>query len=88
MTHLDIAIAPLHQQIAARLALAFIDSAEDRLGLVLAEVGALDGDGALAVLAVQSRNLAEALSRLMGSQESARSVLQRTVLDAGVAADE
>ncbi|MDQ1308234.1 MAG: hypothetical protein QG671_4068 [Actinomycetota bacterium] len=87
MTHLDIAIAPQHQQIAARLALAFVDSAEDRLGLVLAEVGALDSDGALAVLAVQSRNLAEALSRLMGSQESARSVLQRTVLDAGVATD-
>jgi len=88
MTHLDIAIAPQHQQIAARLALAFIDSAEDRLGLVLAEVGALDSDGALAVLAVQSRNLAEALSRLMGSQESARSVLQRTILDAGMAGDE
>lgn len=89
MTHLDIAIAPQHQQIAARLALAFVDSAEDRLGLVLAEVGALDSDGALAVhLAVQSRNLAEALSRLMGSQESARSVLQRTILDAGVATDE
>jgi len=87
MTHLDIAIAPQHQQIAARLALAFVDSAEDRLGLVLAEVGALDSDGALAVLAVQSRNLAEALSRLMGSQESARSVLQRTILDAGMAAD-
>ncbi len=88
MTHLDIAIAPQHQQIAARLALAFVDSAEDRLGLVLAEVGALDSDGALAVLAVQSRNLAEALSRLMGSQESARSVLQRTILDAGMAGDE
>ena len=87
MTHLDIAIAPQHQQIAARLALAFVDSAEDRLGLVLAEVGALDSDGALAVLAVQSRNLAEALSQLMGSPESARSVLQRTVLDAGLATD-
>lgn len=88
MTHLDIAIAPQHQQIAARLALAFVDSAEDRLGLVLAEVGALDSDGALAVLAVQSRNLAAALTGLPSLDEAARAALQRTILDAGMAGDE
>ena len=88
MTHLDIAIAPQHQQIAARLALAFVDSAEDRLGLVLAEVGALDREAALAVAAVQSRNLAAALTGLLGSDEAARAALQRTILDAGMAGDE
>lgn len=84
---LNIVIRPEHQAIAARLALAFVDEDEGRLGRVTAEVAALTPDDALAVLAVQSRNLASALTDL-ASAEAARAVLQRTVLDAGMAGDE
>ena len=87
MTHLDIVITPEHQAIAARLALAFVDSDEHRLDAAITEVAALDREAALAVAAVQSRNLAAALSGLLGD-EAARAALQRTILDAGMAGDE
>ena len=88
MTHLDIVIAPEHQAMAARLALAFIDADEHRLNVAITEVAALDSEAALAVAAVQSRNLAAALTELLGSDEAARAALQRTILDAGMAGDE
>jgi hypothetical protein len=84
MTHLDIVITPEYQAIAARLALAFIDADEHRLDAAITEVAALDREAALAVAAVQSRNLAAALSGLLGD-EAARAALQRTILDAGMA---
>ena len=87
MTHLDIVITPEHQVIAARLALAFIDADEHRLNAAITEVAALDREAALAVAAVQSRNLAAALTGLLGD-EAARAALQRTILDAGMAGDE
>ncbi|HPY26394.1 MAG TPA: hypothetical protein PLK19_18995 [Mycobacterium sp.] len=88
MTHLDIVITPERQVIAARLALAFIDADEHRLNAAITEVAALDREAALAVAAVQSRNLAAALTGLLGSDEAARAALQRTILDAGMAGDE
>ena len=87
MTHLDIVITPERQATAARLALAFIDADEHRLDAAITEVAALDREAALAVAAVQSRNLAAALTGLLGD-EAARAALQRTILDAGMAGDE
>ena len=87
MTHLDIVITPERQATAARLALAFIDADEHRLNAAITEVAALDREAALAVAAVQSRNLAAALTGLLGD-EAARAALQRTILDAGMAGDE
>lgn len=87
MTNLDIRIEPLHQVLAARLGLAAIDGAAERIDGGLSEVAALGVSDALAVLAVQSRNLAAALVAALGI-DGARAVFARTVLDAGVAGDE
>jgi len=87
MTQLDVQIEPQHQAIAARLGLAAVDGSADRIDNGLSEVAALGIPDALAVLAVQSRNVAAALVASQGV-DGARAVFQRTILDAGVADDE
>ena len=87
MTHLDVQIQPAHQALAARLGLAAVDGSADRIDAGLSEVAALGITEALAVLAVQTRNLAAALVASQG-RDCARAVFQRTILDAGVADDE
>ena len=84
MTQLDVQIQPQHQAIAARLGLAAVDGSADRVDSGLSEVAALGIPDALAVLAVQSRNLAAAVIALQGL-DGARAVFQRTILDAGMA---
>ena len=80
MTNLNIEIEPQHQAIAARLGLALLDGDPDRVDGALSEVAALGLECALAVLAVQTRNLVSALTP--HGIEQARAVLQRTTLDA------
>lgn len=87
MTQLDIKIEPEHQEIAARLGLALLDSDPARVDAALSETAARGLDGVLAVLAVQSWNLAAMMAALQGLDD-ARAVLQRTILDAKLARDE
>lgn len=87
MTHLDIAIEPIHQEIAGRLGLALIDTDPERVGMALAEVAEAGLEAALAIVAVQTRNLVAALMMLQGL-EDARASLQRTILDSKLAGDE
>lgn len=84
MTQLDVQIQPEHQALAARLGLAAVDGSADRIHSGLSEVAALGIPDALAVLAVQSRNLAAALVASCGV-DAARAVFERTILDAGEA---
>ncbi len=87
MTNLDIAIKPAHQELAARLVLGAVDGSAERIDRGLTEVAAAGMSAALAVIAVQSRNLAAALLESHGV-DGAQAVLGRTVLDAKMADDE
>ncbi len=84
MDPLDIAIQPHHQAVAARLGLAAVDESNDRTGKGLAEVAALGIPDALAVIAVLSHNLANALTGTVGV-DAARKMFERTILVAGEA---
>ena len=76
-----IEVTPYHQQLAARLALATIERNAERFETGLAEVLAAGVKAALAVLTVQSRNLAAAVL-LLHDVEDARIIFQRTIFDA------
>ncbi|MBV8346517.1 MAG: hypothetical protein JOZ49_02970 [Mycolicibacterium sp.] len=79
-------VTAYHQELAARLALATIERNADSIETGLAEVAAAGVSTALAVLIVQSRNLAAAMIVLQGI-EDARRFLQRTIFDAEVDPD-
>ena len=83
----QIEVTAYHQELAARLALATIERSADRIETGLAELAGAGVLTALAVLTVQSRNLAAAMIVLQGSIEDARSFLQRTIFDAEVDRD-
>lgn len=85
MSSLDIQVLPEHQGRAARLALAFVDGDQARVGLVLDEMR-FDGlDAALASNTVSASNLAAALVARFGEGD-ARRILEVTVLQANEAA--
>jgi hypothetical protein len=84
--HFHIEVTAYHQELAARLALATIERNADRIEAGLAEVAAAGVSAALAVLSVQSRNLAAAMIVLQGI-DGARRFLQRTIFDAEVDRD-
>ena len=84
---MDVRVNPVHEEFAARLGQAGTTADAAQATAILDEIGAAGVECALAVLAVQSRNLVMLLS-LMQGRESALQVFDRTVLDAGQACDE
>ena len=82
-----IEVTPRHQELAARLGLATIDLNTDRLHTGLSEIAAAGMHAALAVISVQTRNLALALL-LYHSVEDIRTMLERTILDARAGRDD
>ena len=83
---LDTPISPADQELAARLMLSSIDGASDRVHSGLMEAIS-DPNRAVAVIGLLTRHLAFTLVARHGP-EKARALLQKSILDAGAAADE
>lgn len=81
MTQLEIQITPSHQEIAARLGLAVVDGAADRIDNGLSEIAAAGMSTALPVIALLAQHLATATLVLHGLDD-ARAVFGRTIIDA------
>jgi len=84
---LNIPVTPADQQLAARLGLASIDGDSDRYVQVMAEIIAGGLPCAIAVLSVTNNHLASGMATHLGVA-AARSVFERTILDAPQASDD
>ena len=84
---MNITVQPAHEEFGARLGRAGVTGDADGADRVLAEIAGAGLECALAVLAVQSRNLVVTLTLLRGPDE-ARGIFEKTIIDAGAALDD
>jgi hypothetical protein len=83
---MDVPVTPVHEEYAARLGFAAMQSDAAAIDGILDEIADAGLAYALAVVAVQTRNLVWTL-RLHQGDEVARSLFERTIIDAGQACD-
>lgn len=82
-----VTVTPAAEEFAARLGAAGTDRDAAKVDAVLGEIAAAGLPMALAVLAVQTRNLVWML-KLQHGDEAARKLFETTVLQAGEACDD
>jgi hypothetical protein len=82
-----IAVTPAHEEFAARIGRAGVCGDADGVDAILDEIAGAGVECALAVLAVQSRNLIWMLKLTQG-EDAARALFEKTIIDAGAACDD